>query len=565
LPETYGFYRMKQIRAEKLFFVLLAGWFLLNLLQSVFTEITNDEAYYALWGKQPAFGYFDHPPMIAWLIAFSDLLFDGNLAVRFATVLLQIIALPLLWSLTGNRLNNTATVWRFFAVSASVVMFSAYGFITTPDVPLLFFTIVFLVIYRQFLKERKPLNTILLAITVAALIYSKYQSGLFLLLVVLANFRLLRYYQSWLAMLLALVLLIPHFCWHYEQGFPAFQYHLSDRSTSFQWRYLLEYWPNQLAVFNPFTLVAVIWAFFSTNDKSIMTRTYRMVIAGFMLFFWTTAFRGHVEPHWTIIAAIPMIILVMQETRNNARLRRYVARFVYPSVVLILIARILLVSGLMPERFGFNGKKPKFEALHLVTGNSPVVFTGSFQNPSLYEFFTGGSTTVVSAEATRRTQFDIWKRDEHFHNQLVFVAGNYPGRSRIYEQSGYHFEGFFTDSLQITHHLEIKTGETGEFADTRIQNIPFAITNRSRHPYHFGHSVFPTAWKVLITNNSVTDFLDVDVETQRSVIEPGETIQAHLLLNVPVDFGPEVNMQIAMETFFGITIHTRAIHLQFSE
>ena len=556
---------MKQIKAEKLFVFLLAGWFLLNLIQSVFTEITNDEAYYALWGRQPAFGYFDHPPMIAWLIAAGDVLFDGNLAVRFVTVLLQVIALPLLWSLSGSRLNDTAAVWRFFAVSASVVMFSAYGFITTPDVPLLFFSVVFLLVYREFLIKRNWLNTILLALTVAALIYSKYQSGLFLLLVVLANLRLLRYYESWLAMLLALVLLIPHIWWHYEQGFPAFQYHLADRSTSFQMRYLLEYWPNQLAVFNPFTLVAVVWAFFSTKDKSIMTRTYRVVIAGFLLFFWTTAFRGHVEPHWTIIAAIPMIILVMQETRNNAPLRKYVARFVYPSVALILIARILLITGLLPERFGFNGKQPKFEALHELVGESPVIFTGSFQNPSLYHFFTGAKSTVVSAVATRRTQFDLWKADEQFHNQLVFVAGNYPGRSRIYEQHGFHFEGFFTDSLQITHHLEIHLGETGEFADTRIQNIPFSITNKSRHPYYFNHSVFPPVWKVLISNDSIAEFLDVEVETQHKTAEPDETIQAHLLLNVRDKFGSEVSMQIAMETFFGVTIHTRAIHLKLSE
>jgi hypothetical protein len=556
---------MKQIKAEKLFFLLLAAWFFVNLLQSVFTEITNDEAYYALWGQHPAFGYFDHPPMIAWLTGFSDLLFDGNLSVRFATVLLQLIALPMLWSLSGNRFGDTAAVWRFFAVSASVVMFSAYGFITTPDVPLLFFSIVFFLVYREFLNRRNWLNTILLALTMAALIYSKYQSGLLLLLVVLANLRLLRYYQAWMAVLLALVLIIPHFWWHYKQGFPAFQYHLADRSTSFQWKYLLEYWPNQLAVFNPFTLIAVVWAFFSTKDKSIMTRTYRVVIAGFLLFFWTTAFRGHVEPHWTVVAAIPMILLVMQEARNNQRLSRYVSRFVYPSVVLILIARILLVSGLMPERFGFNGKKPKFEALYEVAGESPVIFTGSFQNPSLYEFFTGGKTTVLSAAETRKTQFDLWKRDDQFRNQTVFVAGNYPGRSRIYEKHGYYFEGFFTDSLQITNHLEMHFGETGEYEDTRIQNLPFTISNLSQHPYLFGHSVFQPTWKVLIFNKNSTGYLDVTVETQREIIQPGETIQAHLLLMVPEEFGPEASVQIALKTFFGVTIHTKPIHLQFSE
>ena len=31
-------------------------------------HLTEDEAYYRLWAKAPALGYFDHPPMIAWWI-----------------------------------------------------------------------------------------------------------------------------------------------------------------------------------------------------------------------------------------------------------------------------------------------------------------------------------------------------------------------------------------------------------------------------------------------------------------------------------------------------------------
>ena len=39
-------------------------WFIVNLLQGIFTEIQEDEAYYALYGEHLAWGYFDHPPMV---------------------------------------------------------------------------------------------------------------------------------------------------------------------------------------------------------------------------------------------------------------------------------------------------------------------------------------------------------------------------------------------------------------------------------------------------------------------------------------------------------------------
>ena len=58
-------------------------WFVLNLLQSIFTEIQEDEAYYALYGEHLAWGYFDHPPMVGLLTFLSSIFFLGTLGVFF--------------------------------------------------------------------------------------------------------------------------------------------------------------------------------------------------------------------------------------------------------------------------------------------------------------------------------------------------------------------------------------------------------------------------------------------------------------------------------------------------
>ena len=50
---------------KKLFALLLVLWLGMNLFQAVFTEIMKDETYYFLYGQNLAWGYFDHPPMIA--------------------------------------------------------------------------------------------------------------------------------------------------------------------------------------------------------------------------------------------------------------------------------------------------------------------------------------------------------------------------------------------------------------------------------------------------------------------------------------------------------------------
>src|SRR6478735_4081876 len=90
---------MEYFKSNKkgLFFLLLASWLLLNLLQAIYTEVNSDEAYYFLYGKHLDWGYYDHPPMVALMAHISSWFFNGNLGLRFITVLLQIPTLILIW------------------------------------------------------------------------------------------------------------------------------------------------------------------------------------------------------------------------------------------------------------------------------------------------------------------------------------------------------------------------------------------------------------------------------------------------------------------------------------
>ena len=67
-------------------------WFVINLLQGVFTEINEDEAYYAIYGEHLAWGYYDHPPMVGLMAFLSSILFSGTLGVRFFTVIFFLMA-----------------------------------------------------------------------------------------------------------------------------------------------------------------------------------------------------------------------------------------------------------------------------------------------------------------------------------------------------------------------------------------------------------------------------------------------------------------------------------------
>ncbi|MEM7381393.1 MAG: 4-amino-4-deoxy-L-arabinose transferase, partial [Bacteroidota bacterium] len=77
-------------KLPRLFLYLLGAVFLINLLQAAFTELLFDEAYYWHYSREMAWGYFDHPPMVALLIRIGSIFFDGELGVRFMSCLLSV-------------------------------------------------------------------------------------------------------------------------------------------------------------------------------------------------------------------------------------------------------------------------------------------------------------------------------------------------------------------------------------------------------------------------------------------------------------------------------------------
>jgi len=109
--------------------------------------------------------------MVAWIIKLSGLLFEGELGVRFITCLLSIGFFFILWAIIEHP-KKKDYVPHFFVVAFSMTLLNAYGFFTLPDTPLLFFTALFLLIYKKFIASPNVFLSITLGVVMAALMYS---------------------------------------------------------------------------------------------------------------------------------------------------------------------------------------------------------------------------------------------------------------------------------------------------------------------------------------------------------------------------------------------------------
>ncbi|MGB5553961.1 MAG: glycosyltransferase family 39 protein, partial [Flavobacteriaceae bacterium] len=202
----------------RLFLYLLGAVFVVNLLQSYFTELIFDEAYYWYYAKDLAWGYFDHPPMMALMIKIGGLFFKGELGVRIVSCILSAGTYIILWSLIDDPRKKNYVI-HFFVLLFSMTLLNAYGFLTLPDTPLLFFTALFLLIYKRFLDSPTITLALVLGMVMAALMYSKYHAVLVIFFVLLSNLKLLSNKLAWLAAFVALLCYFPHFKWLYDHDF----------------------------------------------------------------------------------------------------------------------------------------------------------------------------------------------------------------------------------------------------------------------------------------------------------------------------------------------------------
>ena len=129
-------------RQNKVLFLFLLFLVVTNIIQSFFTGLLHDEAYYWVWSKNFAWGYYDHPPMIALFIAAGDKLFHNEIGVRLISILAIAGTIALFF-----RMIQPAKEKLFYALLFSLTPILGACFFAVPDNPLLFFTACFYVVY----------------------------------------------------------------------------------------------------------------------------------------------------------------------------------------------------------------------------------------------------------------------------------------------------------------------------------------------------------------------------------------------------------------------------------
>ena len=410
---------MSTILKKNIYSILCVLFLAINLMQALLTNLTYDEAYYWLYSQHLAWGYYDHPPLIALFIKSGYTIFQNELGLRLIGSFSNFFILLLIPKIL--KIEDLKEKFIVFLICATLPLFQLFGFISTPDAPLLFFTCLYFYFLKEFYSTQNLKTSMGLGITMALMAYSKYHAFLLVFLTILSNWQLLKNKFFLISLTIALIVFFPHIFWQIKNNFMSFKYHLSERHLGYELYHFPEYLLNLLLIFNPFMIVFIFKSLSNINAENKFDSSLRFIILGTLLFFLTCNFLGHVQPQWLVIVIIPVILLLFNYFKQNTSKINTLKKVFLISSGLFFFTRIVLIFNILPFDLEFHEQKKKVNAIIRKSGGLPVIFQSNYRLASVYAFETKNKKVH---NYSGKSAFNEWNNGAYYYYKPVMIVGS---------------------------------------------------------------------------------------------------------------------------------------------
>ena len=489
------------------FNILILAYVLVNLIQAIFTPIHDDEAYYWIWSQSMDWGYFDHPPAVALLVKIGSTIFgNSELGIRFVTVLLSGLTIFFTWKLTSleNRSKENSFL-VFFAIILSIPGLHMYGFITTPDVPLLFSFVLYLLAFKKLIHKQSAINAVLWGLTAAMLLYSKYHGGIIILISIIIQPKLLKQWTTYFAGFVALILILPHLYWQYNHDFISFDYHLFQRTSGvFTIDNPLGYIGGTVGILNPalFVLITII-TFKFKNLISENSKLFFRLFWGIIIFFFLYSFRSRIEAHWVVTALIPLTLVLHDVVIGSDKFKKSIKIISLITIVLLVIVRFAFVFSTDFQSATLADGEEYYRTIEkVVPADRELSFMNSFQRASKYKFYTGKEAWTYNTVYYRKNQYDLGDYDTLFNNEKVIFRGwwNHKALDTIRLDDGQLFRFALMDNYTVFTKVKGKIDSISENIKVGEHTVDVTFENPYNYDINFDEGKFPISIKLMFEN-----------------------------------------------------------------
>lgn len=379
---------------NKLFWILTSITTFLRLSVIGKLGLTVDEAHYWVYSKFIDLSYYDHPPLIGYIIKiFTDIFGINEFAVRLPSVIIFVIT-SWLFYLCVKKLFNDKIAFIGVVLLNILPVFSVLGaIITIPDSPLSLFWMLSFYLFINIIETGERKYWYLLGIAAGFAFLSKYTAImiypsiiLFLLFSKGHKFWFTRK-ELYLSMIISFIVFLPVVIWNIQNNWASFGFQLQHgfgkSLPSFSFTLFGRSIGAQAGYISPFLFLFYCYAFYVVIKRSIEVLRYRgmetakdntsihsgihtsadLLVAAFsapvLIFFNTIATFNEILPHWPAMGYLILTIYVaylIDKFWQNKKFRKFIyfscgfALFLDVLVPVHCMYKIVPIEPFLPQK-----------------------------------------------------------------------------------------------------------------------------------------------------------------------------------------------------------------------
>jgi hypothetical protein len=414
-----------------------------RLWVSAVLPLTGDEALFYWWSRFPDYGYYDHPPMVAWAIgAARALLGDATWALRMPATLLPLGVCGAIWW-AWAPVNRVQAGWAVLLYALTPINW--LNALVATDTPLIFWCAWSVACLLRAERDSLSINKLawrwyaLSGLCMAGALLSKYFAVL-LGLGYVAYFALSAP-RRWLALiwlgLWALPGLAVNLQWNYTHCWTNIMFNLFNRNegATASWDTVLSYLLMLLYLLGP-GLCWVIWkerqALWQVLKPAPTPRPH-LLLAGWaaampLLIFGLMSVKKVIGLHW-VMAFYPFVFVWLLWALPPARwaqVRRGLVAFL---AVHLVLAGVLSALPLRTwQHMGtyhrlVEAARSKEMVAQALQGTEPgvVLASNAYSAASVFGYAAGRHVPVLGMGSLHARQDDLWVDYRQFEGKTIRV------------------------------------------------------------------------------------------------------------------------------------------------
>jgi len=402
------------------FYLLISVILIIKVFFALMLPMTGDEAYFLFWARYPDYGYYDHPPMVAWILSLLLSVSDTELWVRFPAILFSML---IGWGIYRLLCQKDESLNQKIAIYAASIYFlipvNLFAVLMTTDTPLIWWSFLCGVSYYYAQKHDSFSWYFVCGILLGLAFLSKFFSGLLAIAFFIHTILFVRRgIKPYIGLFIIFISLLPaitlNLIWNYNNCWNNYLFNLFNRTqgSSFSFtdtgKYLL-----MLVFIMPPSIYYIVKnrGFIKAliNERSGEHTYYSLFILPVLLFGVLSFFKS-IGLHW-LFSFVPFLVLGLAKLLNENQLQKTVKFMVVYSLLHVIVIGFVVVTA--PDLFKSNGKLYK----SLIIGYYPDEILNEVSNfKSDYIFAT--DSYALSAQLSYHSKENI----------IVFGKGSYHAR-----------------------------------------------------------------------------------------------------------------------------------------